>query len=94
LDSASAPIESAAKPVDYDRPAELFPTRFRKGPRQSLAYRRFARLADAVRFAVEELPAPVLLGTYLEVDEERFDGEAIRRLYDSPDYPLARSSSG
>jgi len=32
----------------------------------------------------------LLLGAFLEVEEERFDGKGIRALYDSPDYPLPR----
>jgi hypothetical protein len=36
------------------------------------------------------LPPELLLGASLEVDEERFDGEAIRELYDSEDFPLSR----
>jgi hypothetical protein len=75
---------------DYDSAAELFPTRMRKGWRQPLTYRRFARAADAIQFAVETLPPAVLLGTYLQVEEQRFAGHAIRRLYDSSDYPLTR----
>jgi hypothetical protein len=46
--------------------------------------------AEAVRFAMEELPSEFLLGTWLEVGEERFNGRQIRLLYESRDYPLLR----
>jgi hypothetical protein len=75
---------------NYSSQAELFPTRNRKSRRQPLGYRRFDRAADAIRFAIEELPTQSLAGAYLEVDEQRFDSVGIRRLYDSSDYPLAR----
>jgi hypothetical protein len=41
-------------------------------------------------FAMEELPPEFLLGTYLEVEEQRFNGQQIRLLYESRDYPLPR----
>jgi hypothetical protein len=75
---------------DYSCEAELFPPRSRKYPRQRLVYRRFALAADAVRFAIEELPPELLVGAILEVDGERYGGEQIRRVYDSDDFSLLR----
>jgi hypothetical protein len=77
---------------DYNVPAELFPSRSKKGNRPA-GYRRFDTAADAIRFAIEEMPQDFLLGAVLEVDEERYDSEAIRRLYDSGDYPLVRKGA-
>ena len=79
---------------DYSAEAELFPTRSGKFSRQSLGYKRFAQAADAIRFAIEELPPAALIGAYLEVDEERYDSRSIHRLYDGADYPLARRTAG
>lgn len=75
---------------DYASEAELFPSRSRKAMRQLGGYKRFARAADAIRYAIEELPPNLLVGACLEVDEERFDEVGIRRLYESENYPLPR----
>ena len=65
----------------------------RKSRRQPIGYRRFAHAADAVRFAIEELPSEFLLGANLEVDEGEYDGPGIRRLYQSMNYPLVRRAA-
>ena len=85
---ASAPPWPAG--FDYSREAELFPTHNRKYKRAAFGYRRFSRAADAIRFAIEELPADALAGAYLEVREQRFDRHGIQRLYESEAYPLPR----
>ena len=79
-----------AELFDYSTEAELFSARSRKVQRQPLGYKRFARAADAIRFAIEELAPHFLVGTCLEVDGERYEGNEIRRLYESADYPLTR----
>jgi hypothetical protein len=43
---------------------------------------------------MEELPPELLLGAYLEVEEDRFDGSAIRRLYETEAYPLKQLGKG
>ena len=45
------------RPFSYDTAAELFPAAIRKKKRAGFAYRRFGTAAEAVRFAIEELPA-------------------------------------
>ena len=87
-----AAVEQVIIEFDYDAAAELFPSRRQKSRRRPIGYRRFGHAADAIRFAIEELPPEFLLGACLEVDEERYNNQAIRRLYDSMDYPLTRSA--
>jgi hypothetical protein len=79
-----------AELFDYSKEAELFSNGPRNSRRPPLGYKRFARAADAIRFVIEDLPSQLLAGTYLEVDESRYESAAIRRLYESENYPLAR----
>lgn len=76
---------------DYGAPAELFPSRGRKG-KSLAAYRRFDTAAEALRFAMEDVPAPALVGAYLEVEEARFGVREMRQLYEYAGYPLNRTA--
>jgi len=71
---------------DYRATAELFTAQHRSRVR----YQRFARAAEAIRYAIENLPAKDLAGTSLEVNDARYNATEIRALYDSRRYPLAR----
>jgi hypothetical protein len=75
---------------DYAAPAELFACASRGSSRKPVQYRRFSSGAEAIRYAIEVLPAAQLVGAILEVDEDRFDGRQIRELYDNHEYPLPR----
>jgi len=75
---------------NYNTEAELFSAAIRKKKRAGFAYRRFGTAAEAVQFAIEQLPADSLNGAYLQVDEARFDQNGIRSLYESSAFPLPR----
>jgi Arc/MetJ-type ribon-helix-helix transcriptional regulator len=77
---------------DYGAPAELFPSLNRK-VKQKVKYRRFEKAADAIRFAMEEMPPMQLLGATIEVDEARLGHETIRQLYESENFPLKRRAA-
>ncbi|MBI1867965.1 MAG: hypothetical protein HYS06_06690 [Methylocystis sp.] len=78
---------------DYGVEAGLFSAKGLKFRQKALGYRRFARAADAIRFAIEELPPDLLRGCSLEVNEETYAGQAIRQLYESVDFPLPRHAA-
>ena len=78
------------RPFSFNTSAELFPAAIRKKKRAGFTYRRFGTAAEAVRFAMEELPADSLNGAYLQVEEARFDQSGIRTLYESEAFPLPR----
>jgi hypothetical protein len=88
--SSAAPVARQPGGFDYFGEAELFPTNNRKYKRAAFGYRRFAKAAEAIRFAIEQLPSEALAGAYLEVREQRFDRHGIQRLYESDAYPLPR----
>lgn len=87
-------ITSERSVFDFGVEAELFTARSNRHKRSAVKYRRFSRAADAIRFAVEELPPELLLGAFLEIDGERYGGEEIRCLYNSSDFPLSRRPVG
>jgi hypothetical protein len=75
---------------DYAASAELFLPKRKRGARQPISYRRFATAAEAIRFAVEDFPAVRTLGAWMQVGDERFNNDDIRRLYESNSYPGRR----
>jgi hypothetical protein len=77
---------------DYGLPAELFMAKHKGGARSRLSTRRFATAAEAIRFAVEDFPAIRTLGAWMQVGNERFDGEDIHHLYESKHFPLRRQT--
>src|SRR3981081_1484035 len=66
-------LEHEMSYFDYGAAAELFPNRQKSRTMGAGPYMRFAAAAESVRYAIEVLPAKLLLGTFLEVNEERFD---------------------
>ena len=75
--------------IDYSTPAELFPSR--RYAKSLARYRRFPSAAAAIQYIIEEQPASWLVGSTLDVDGARFEGKAIRTLYEAEAYPLTRA---
>jgi len=75
---------------DYSMEAGLFSAKGTHFRSRRLEYRRFVRAAEAIRFAIEDLPSNVLGGCSLEVAEDTYVGNAIRGLYECVDFPLPR----
>jgi hypothetical protein len=71
---------------DYSSPAELYLSRRR---RRHTDYRRFATAAEAVRYAFEELRTRRSRGAWIQVGDDLFNSNEIKRLY----YPLSESLS-
>ena len=74
--------------IDYTAPAELFPSR--RYAKSLARYRRFPNAAEAVRHIIEVQPESWLIGSTLDIDGQRYEGNAIRSLYDAEGYPLQR----
>jgi len=85
--NAGTLIEGYMTTFDYAASAELFVPKRKRGARAQLSYRRFATAAEAIRFAVEELPTVRTLGAWMLVGEKRFNSGDIQRLYESTNYP-------
>jgi hypothetical protein len=75
--------------IDYSSSAELFPSR--RYAKSLARYRRFASAAEAVRYVIEDMPESWLIGTTLDVDGTRYEGRAIRALYEAEGFPLQRA---
>ena len=58
-----------------------------------MGYRRFATAAQAIQYAIEQMPLEFLDGTIMEIEEDRVGGAGIRLLYESSEYPLARRTN-
>src|ERR1700741_1624506 len=86
-----SPKGIAMHSFDYGADAELFTSKSkwsrRGGP---VGYKRFARAADAIRFAIEDLPGATLASAWLEIGDDRFNARDIPRLYEDEAYPLHR----
>lgn len=76
------------KSFDYDASAEIYARGGRGFKNRAVRFYRFNNAAEAIRFVMEDLPGEMVLGTIMEVGEERFIGSDIERLYGSDDFPL------
>jgi len=75
---------------NYKMEASLYYAKSASSQRKALVLRRFAKAAEAIRYAVEDLAPELLQGCSLEVNESYYFGQEIRPLYDDRAFPLRR----
>jgi hypothetical protein len=81
--------EVPVPPFPYGAPAEVFAaSSIRRSSRMN--YRRFDTAAEAIRYVIEDLPAPMHPGISIQVGDERLGFGKIAALYEAVAYPLRR----
>jgi len=80
-----------AEAFDYDASADFFSMKSKKGRRRPLIYKHFVSAAEAIRYAIEEIPADELVSALIETDGSRYNSKEIHRLYENSSFPLART---
>jgi hypothetical protein len=85
---ATAPLPVDTFDGDYLAEAELFAVQ-RQGRKRALFYQRFDSTAEAMRFAVEDMPGDAS-NIVLETPSLRLDVKAINLAYEDKSFPLAR----
>ena len=83
-------LQARMDKFEYEAPAEVYSTDGSIARKRPVTYRRFAHSAEAIRFAIEQLPLTMQRGTVMEVGGDRIKFSQIRALYDSKRYPLSR----
>lgn len=77
---------------DFTHPVDVYLAK-RRNQGRGVAFRRFASGAEAVRYLIEDVGSDNLGGTVIECEAGRFSAPDIRKLYDSPAYPLAKAAA-
>jgi hypothetical protein len=76
---------------NYKASVEFYSRRSSGKKANSLTFQRFNTAAEAIRFAMEDLPSAAFGGCMLEADGERFGAKELKELYASPRYPFPRN---
>jgi hypothetical protein len=71
---------SVLEPFDFTAPADIFLRRGKLPGWAPLTYRRFHTAAEAIAYTNEELPARFRASVIMEVQEQRYDHNAIKAL--------------
>lgn len=77
---------------DFSAPADVYAATGLKRP-QKVIFRKFPTGAEALRYAMEVLPAEALKRAIVESDVARLEAAEIATLYRSPSYPLVRKNA-